>query len=65
MVDLKVVEDIDKVLVGGKEDKATVVSKQLLHPPLGNGGGRQGLLQEAGGLQGQPAERGLRYLGQL
>ena len=30
-------------------------------PPLVDGGGRDGLLQEAGGPQDQPAEEGLQH----
>ena len=33
-------------------------------PPLDDGGGRDGLLQGAGGLQGLPAEEGLQHCGQ-
>ena len=37
----------------------------VLQPPLVDGGGRDWLLQEAGGLRALPAEEGFQHWGQL
>ena len=54
-------EDNDKVLVVTRRSTRLMLGVDCeLQPPLVDGGGRDGLLHGAGGLQDQPAEEGLR-----
>ena len=62
LVQLVVEEDNDKVLVVTRRSTRLMLGVDcVLQPPLVDGGGRDGLLQEAGGLQDQPAEEGFQY----
>ena len=56
-------KDMNKILVVTRRGTRLMLGVDCLLqlPPLVDGGGRDWLLQEAGGQRGQPAEEGFQY----